>query len=144
MDGLLATSELVSMARVALWEGDARAAAETLATIDASGLHAPTVEARRLVIRAGLAAHAGRPEEAKGLYRDALARWRSLGYAFDEALVGLDMAILFDPGDLVDPEVVTITRAAREILVRLRARPFIDRLDAAMARGDIAGVPAQS
>jgi hypothetical protein len=41
------------------------------------------------------------------------------------------MATLLDPSE---PEVQAAAEAAREILVRLRAAPFIARLDAAMAR----------
>jgi hypothetical protein len=41
------------------------------------------------------------------------------------------MATLLDPAD---PEVRAAADAAREILVRLRAAPFIARLDAALAR----------
>jgi hypothetical protein len=50
------------------------------------------------------------------------------------------MATLLDP---TDPEVRAAAEAAREILVRLRAAPFIARLDAALARSsDPAGHPA--
>jgi hypothetical protein len=65
------------------------------------------------------------------LYRDALREWRDLGLLWDEALCGLDMATLLDPAD---PEVRAAADAAREILVRLEAAPFLARLDAAMAR----------
>ena len=41
------------------------------------------------------------------------------------------MATLLEPAD---PEVRAAAEAAREILVRLRAAPFIARLDAALAR----------
>ena len=65
------------------------------------------------------------------LYRDALREWRDLGLVWDEALCGLDMATLLD---LTDPEVRAAATAAREIMVRLEAAPFVARLDAAMAR----------
>ncbi|MFN8622568.1 MAG: adenylate/guanylate cyclase domain-containing protein [Chloroflexota bacterium] len=130
-DGLSVTLELTQLARVALWQGDASAAADALAAIDATGFHTPSVEARRSTIRAGLAALAGRQDEALVRYRDALGRFRGLGFAFDEALVGLDMAILLDPAL---PDVVAAADASREILVRLRAQPFVERLDAAMER----------
>ena len=72
------------------------------------------------------------------LYRDALRGWRDLGLAWDEALCGLDMATLLDPAD---PEVRAAADAAREILVRLEAAPFLARLDAAMARSRATGYP---
>lgn len=50
------------------------------------------------------------------------------------------MAFLLDP---IDPEVRAAAEAAREILVRLEAAPFIARLDAALARSsDSTGRPA--
>ena len=79
----------------------------------------------------GIAALEGRPADALPLYREALRAWRDLGLAWDEALCGLDMALLLDPAD---PEVRAAAEAAREILVRLEAAPFIARLDAALAR----------
>jgi len=127
-------------ARAALWAGDAVAARADLAALDASGVHGPAVEADRRTIRAGLAALEGRRADALPLYREALRAWRDLGLAWDEALCGLDMATLLDPAD---SEVRTAADAAREILVRLGAAPFIARLDAALARSsDRAGQSA--
>jgi class 3 adenylate cyclase/tetratricopeptide (TPR) repeat protein len=117
-------------ARAALWARDGAAARDDLAALDASGIHGPAVEADRRTIRAGLAALEGRTADALPLYREALRAWRDLGLAWDEALCGLDMALLLDPAD---PEVRAAAAAAREILVRLEAAPFIVRLDAATA-----------
>jgi hypothetical protein len=59
----------------------------------------------------------------------------------DEALCGLDMALLLDPAD---PEVRAAADSARQILVWLEAAPFIARLDAALARSsDPTGHPAE-
>ena len=118
-------------ARAALWVGDAGAARDDLAALDGSGVHGAAVEADRRTIRAGLAALEGRPADVLALHREALRGWRDLGLAWDEALCGLDMASLLDPAD---PEVRAAADAAREILVRLGAAPFIARLDAALAR----------
>ncbi len=72
-------------------------------------------------------------------YRTALALWRDLGCAWDEALCVIDMATVLDPSL---PEVRAAAEAAREILVRLGAVPFVERLDAAMSRsGAAAGGP---
>jgi class 3 adenylate cyclase/predicted ATPase len=118
-------------ARAALWTGDGAAAGDDLAALDGSGVHGAAVEADRRTIRAGLAALEGRPADALAHYREALRAWRDLGLAWDEALCGLDMATLLDPSD---PEVRAAAEAARAILVRLEAAPFIARLDAALAR----------
>jgi hypothetical protein len=54
----------------------------------------------------------------------------------DEAPCGLDMVILLDPADT---EVRAAADAAREILTRLEAAPFIARLEASLARSEAAG-----
>jgi class 3 adenylate cyclase/tetratricopeptide (TPR) repeat protein len=118
-------------ARAGLWAGDAVGAGEDFAALEESGLHGPAVEADRRTIQAGLAALDGRTAEALALYRDSLRDWRELGLPWDEALTGIDMATLLDPAI---PEVQVAATTAREILVRLRAVPFITRLDAALAR----------
>jgi tetratricopeptide (TPR) repeat protein len=140
-----AADSLPKGARAALWLRDIEAARADLALLDASGIHGPAVEADRATIRAGIAAVEGRPIEAASLYRGARRDWRNLGVVWDEALCGLDMVLLLDPAD---PDVREAAEASREILERLGARPFVDRLDAALGRAapasatDRRGVPA--
>jgi class 3 adenylate cyclase/tetratricopeptide (TPR) repeat protein len=128
VEATVATS-LPRAARAALWAGDGAAARDDLAALDAAGVHGPAIEADRTMIRAGLAALERRPADALARYREALRAWRDLGLAWDEALVGIDMATLLDPAD---PEVRAAAESAREILVRLGAAPFVTRLDAAL------------
>jgi len=131
---------LARSTRAALWLGDAAAARADLAGVDASGLHGPAIEADRVTLRAGIAALEGRSADALALYRNALRAWRDLGLAWDEALCGLDMSTLLDPAD---PDVRAAAEAAREILVRLGATPFVARLDDALARSpETVGQPA--
>ena len=125
------TDSRLLAAHAALWSGDIAGAAAELSALDASGFRIPAVEARRVVIRAGLAASEGNRAAALQLYRDALNRWRDLQWVFDEALTGIDMATLLDPADA---EVRAAAATSREIFVRLRAFPFVRRLDAAMER----------
>ena len=89
------------------------------------------MEARRAEIRAGLAALEGRPAEALSLYADALRRFRDLGVELDAAFTAIEMATLLDPSLA---EVSAAAEAGRATLVRLGAKPFIARLDAALAR----------
>jgi class 3 adenylate cyclase len=118
-------------ARASLLLQDAASAASDLAALEATGAHGTTIDAQRASIRAGLAALDGRPADALSLYRDAIRRFRDLGQPVDEAFTAIEMASLLDPAE---PEVRAAADAAREILTRLRAQPFLERLDTAMAR----------
>ena len=118
-------------ARTALWDRDVAGAQADLAALDATGVHGRVVEARRATIRAGLAALEGRAAEALLLYREVLRGWRDVGVPWDEALAGIDMATLLEPSE---PEVRSVAESTRETLGRLGAKPFLERLDDAMAR----------
>jgi len=115
----------------ALWERDRERAAAALAALDATKAHGRVVDMNRQTIRAGLAALEGRPGDALSAFREALAGWRELGSPWRVALTAITMATVLEP---TDPEVRAAAEAAREILVRLGAAPFIARLDAALAR----------
>ncbi len=127
-------------ATCALWNRDGGRAAAALAALDSTGVHGRVVDMDRQTIQAGLAALEGRPGDALSAFREALAGWRDLGSPWREALAAITMATLLKPAD---PEVLAAAAAAREILVRLEAAPFITRLDAALARSsDRAGQSA--
>ncbi len=134
-----ASGYLFLAARPALWDGHTARVREALERLDATGVHGPVVEIHRATLRAGLAAMDGRAAEATGLYREALRGLRDLGLPWDEALTAIDMASVLDPAD---PEVKSAADAARQILERLGARPFVARLDAALARTSTAGADA--
>jgi len=121
----------VLAARASLLARDAASTAADLAGLDATGLHGPAIDARRASIRAGLAALDGRPSDALALYRDALRRFRDSGMPLDEAFTAIEMATLLDPAER---EVRGAADAAREILIRLGATPFLARLDEAVSR----------
>ena len=121
---------MVRSARAALWLRDPVATRADLAALDAAGLHGRAIDASRSTIRAGIAALEGRTAEAHAAYREALRDWRDLGLVWDEALCGLDMALLLDPAD---PDVRAAAESSRETFVRLGATPFLGRLDDALA-----------
>jgi class 3 adenylate cyclase/tetratricopeptide (TPR) repeat protein len=125
-------------ARPALWAHDVDAARKDLAAIDATGVHGRVVELRRLTIHAGIAALEARAADALAMYRDALRGWHEVGLVWDETLTAIDMAELLDPAE---PEVRAAAETARATLVRLGARPYLERLDAAIAseRGEPVG-----
>jgi tetratricopeptide (TPR) repeat protein len=123
--------------RPALWAGNLDALKKYLSGLDATGYHGPVVEARRTNLRAAIAALEGRQREAKALYLEALAGWRDLKVTWEEALTGIDMATVLD---LADPDVQAVIRSTREILTRLGAKPYLERLEQAAARGSVAPV----
>lgn len=118
-------------ARHGIWSGDLAALREDLAALDATGFHGRVVEVRRTTLRAAEAALDSRTREAHALYKDALAGWRELRVVWEEALTGIDMATVLDPSD---SDVRAAATSTREILVRLDAKPYVERLDAALAR----------
>ena len=99
--------------------------------LEETGAFGPVAEARLATMRAGIAALEGRTKEAQALYREALAGWRATHSVWDEALTGIDMALLLDAAE---PEVVEVAASTREILERLRARPYLERLEAALSQ----------
>ena len=115
----------------ALWEGRWGGRPDDLAALDESGIHGPAVEADRRTIRAGLAALEGRPGDAlrplpRGPARMARPR-PGLGRGALRSRHGACSSTRRTRRSRPAAE------AAREILVRLEAAPFIARLDAALA-----------
>jgi class 3 adenylate cyclase/tetratricopeptide (TPR) repeat protein len=138
-----AAEGLLLAARCALLSHEPDGAREELALVDGVGRRGRAIDADRTAIRAGIAALDGRPHDALTRYREALRVWRDLGLVWDEALCAIDMASLLGPSE---PEVRAVAERAREILARLGAKPFLERLDSAMAaqplRADIRQSPA--
>ena len=60
-----------------------------------------------------------------------------MGEDFEQACTGLDFVLLVGPDE---PSARAAADDARVIFERIRARPFLDRLDAAMARHRTDGV----
>jgi class 3 adenylate cyclase/tetratricopeptide (TPR) repeat protein len=118
--------------RAAVWAGDPAVAGEALAALDEAGAFGRAIDATRAGIRAGIAAIEGRSSEALALYREVLRTWRDLKLPFDEALTGLEMAMLLDSRL---PDVQAAAGVSRRILAELGAEPFVRALDAAIADG---------
>ncbi|HEX6655086.1 MAG TPA: hypothetical protein VF153_02630, partial [Candidatus Limnocylindria bacterium] len=117
--------------RPALWSGDAAAMRQDLAAIDATGIHGHTMDARRTTMEAGIAALEGQASQAMALYRDAIQMWRERGQPWDEALTVIDAVTVLGT---TDAEIQRAAERSREFLVRVRATPFVERLDAATNR----------
>ena len=130
--------------RAALWDRHLGRATEGASGFIATGVHGPTADLHRHTQQAGLTALAGRRGEALAMYREALRGWRDADLPCYEALTAIDEAMLIGPDE---PEVRDAAIRAREILVRLGARPFVERLDGVMrgaateARGEPFSAP---
>jgi tetratricopeptide (TPR) repeat protein len=120
-------------ARAAAWLGDVGSVRAAYAEFASLGVHGPMPDAEAVVIRAALAALEGRRDDALSAYRDALRRWRDLGLAWREALTVIDMATLLGS---TEADVVRMAGPARETLGRIGARPYLARLEAALAATD--------
>jgi hypothetical protein len=89
------------------------------------------IAADRIAARAGVAALEGRLDAAIAGYREALSRHRSIGADFNVAQLALDFVMLVG-GD--HPATRDVAAEARAIFERVKARPYLERLEAAMAR----------
>jgi tetratricopeptide (TPR) repeat protein len=128
-------SAILLAGRAALEAGEPAAARATLDRLDRVGTHGAMLDADRRTILAGLAAAEGRPTEALAEYRDAMRRWRELGLDFDLARCGLEFVTSLPD----EPEAREAAEESRRIFERLGARPFLERIDAAL---QVAGTPS--
>lgn len=124
---------LAEAVRPALWQRDAIRARAVAEMLDADpDAHATVSRVNRAAAWAGIAALEGRRDKAIAGYRDALKRYREIGYDFEVARVELDMLMLLGP-DL--PEARAVAEEARAVFERVGARPYLERLDATI--GDV-------
>jgi len=119
-------------ARAALWATDLARARAALESLETKMYRGKAITLDKATIRAGIAALEGRTADATVAYRDALRGWRAIGCAWDEALAVIDMATLLAPSDT---DSIAEIDWARETLQRLGAKPYLDRLEAAVAGG---------
>ncbi len=109
--------------------------------LDQAGSAGALRGAARSTLAAATAALEGRQDEALTTYRRALGSWRDLGLPWEEALCAIGMATLLDPAE---PEVVAAVESAREILSRLDAKPFLERLESSTERQSSPGAAGRS
>jgi tetratricopeptide (TPR) repeat protein len=119
--------------RAALWEGRLDEARELAERVDASIVRGRAIAVDRITLHAGIASVEGRRTDAVAGYREAIRGWQSLGLGFDEALAGLDLALLLAPTEREMAEAPAIIESTRALLTRLGARPLLARLEAALA-----------
>jgi len=125
-----APNDLGLAARYALFDHDAPGARADAEALRALGNHGPAIEVRAREVEAGLAALEGKSAASLSLYRGVIERWDALGMVVDSATTVLEMATLLEPAD---PQVRSAAETARRTFVRIGAKPFLERLDAAMS-----------
>ncbi|HEY5435151.1 MAG TPA: hypothetical protein VIK13_07950, partial [Candidatus Limnocylindrales bacterium] len=117
----------------ALMASDPDRAAAALAAHEGTGQHARLLGFDRRLLRAGLAALDGRRADAIREAQAVITEYERLGLPWRQALGTLMLLSTVGAGE---PEVRALAGPAREILVRLGARPFLERLDAALRPED--------
>jgi class 3 adenylate cyclase/tetratricopeptide (TPR) repeat protein len=121
--------------RPALWGRDLARARQVADQLDANPSNELGIAAYRIAARAGIAALEGRVDDAITGFRDALSRLRSEHSDFEVARISLDLVLLVGADH---PAAPAAADEARAIFERVRARPYLERLDAAMARATTA------
>ena len=114
--------------RSAIWAHDLERARPMAARIAEMPLTGAYGQALRLHTSAAVAALEGRTAEALAGFRDAHARLLRLEQHFDLACWVVDATVLLPD----EPEVRAWAAEARLLLEELRARPYLDKLDAAL------------
>jgi len=126
----------------ALMTADSRRAAAALTAHERTAKHGRLYALDRRLLRAGLSALDGRQAEALREARAVIGEYVRLDLPWRQALAAL---MLLSTIGANDPEVRAAAESAREIFARLGAKPFLERLDAAMALSPgRAGRPATS
>jgi tetratricopeptide (TPR) repeat protein len=126
-----AADDFMFAVRIAAWLRDADGLEALRHELASQPRHGPLVDALDLTAEAALEALAGRAAESVRLYQEALRVIGTVGYRFDAALIGIDMATLLDHSLM---EVQQAVQDSRVILSELRAIPFLERLSSEMAR----------
>ena len=129
---------LTVAARASLWHGDVRRLRVVTDRLAGLGSLGAIVEVDRLTLGAGLAALEGRTAEAQAGYRDALGRWRDLDLPVERALCAIDLVTALGPDD---PMATAAADEARGIFSGLGARPYLERLEAALSRSAARSAP---
>ncbi len=115
----------------ALMAADPHRATAALAAHERTGAHARLIALDRRLLRAGLSALDDRRVEALREARAVIGEYGRLGLPWRQALGALMLLSTIGAGEA---EVRAAGESAREILTRLGAKPFLERLDAALAR----------
>lgn len=128
--GSAAFMALLTAGRSALWLGDPPCVAATLEKLTGAHVHGAWLDAVRLGLEAGLAVLEGRAEEGATLFAEATQALRDLDVPFDLALTQLDRITVLGADH---PDSPAAAEEAHAIFERLGAKPFLERLEAALS-----------
>jgi class 3 adenylate cyclase/tetratricopeptide (TPR) repeat protein len=135
LDPYNAVWSLGEAAIVALLCRDRERAAEVVRALRATRSHAPVARLSLQLGEAGIAALDGQAAAARSGLLDAYAGHRAIGASRRQALTGLVIATLLDPGD---PQVRAAVTESRQLFEKMGAGLWLARLDAAEAGGEAA------
>ncbi len=123
---------LIGAFRSALWMRDLSAVRELAEGLTAHADSTPVWKALHAATRGGVAALEGRTREAVNNYLEAIGGWSDVGYDFEAASAALDFAWAVGPEV---PKARAAAEEARAVFERVRAKVYLDRLDAVLAGG---------
>jgi hypothetical protein len=140
-DTLNAPSAYFMAGIAALLGADRDRAATALAGLFGTGGRGPYAATNRRLLEAGLLALDGRHAEAIREIQALVADYERQGLPWRQALAGLVLASLVGSDDAGVRETA---HGSRAIFARLGARPFVERVDAVLARSSrVTGEPAR-
>jgi tetratricopeptide (TPR) repeat protein len=117
-------------ARAAAWKGDVPALRDAIERLGQLPHRVPTIGLREA--EAAAAALEGRRAEAATGFADAIRRWREIGVAVGAAWCALDWVMMLGTSDA---SARAAADEARAVFERVGARPLLDLLAEAVARG---------
>ncbi len=126
---------LRSAGRAALWSGDLDRAREVAARFEALPGSGAERQLLRASVHGGVAALEGRRSETITVYREIVGRFMERGQAFEAATEATQLVMLVGADD---PVVRTLADEARAVFERIGARPWLARLEAAIAGPPVA------
>jgi class 3 adenylate cyclase/tetratricopeptide (TPR) repeat protein len=115
--------------RISLWLNDAVRARPVMSAIGAMPNTGRVRTARRFWADAVIASLENRAEEALAGFREARIRYTEIGWLFESARATLDALIALPDA----AELRVAADRAREIFASMGARPYVERLEAALA-----------
>jgi class 3 adenylate cyclase/tetratricopeptide (TPR) repeat protein len=120
---------LIGALRGALWMRDLSEVRELAVGLAAHADTTPVWKALHAATRGGVAALEGRTKGAVADYLEAIGGWSDVGYDFEAASTALDFVWAVGPGV---PAARAAAEEARAVFERVRAKPYLERLDAVL------------